>query len=246
MAEFSARLAAGWSRVLDWVYPGVCHGCGRGLCGGHSLCPGCAAAVPGLRAPFCDVCGEMFDGLIEGGFACSNCRGQRFAFEFARPGGPRSELAMALIHDFKYGRRLDLGLEIGALAARAFDDPRLWMPRAERWPLVPVPLHRRRRHWRQFNQAREIADHLGRRVELPVCDGLKRVRATETQTRLSRRQRRENLRGAFRARGEVFRDSHGVILVDDVFTTGSTVHECAKVLRRAGVQKVIVVTAMRG
>lgn len=245
MAEFSARLATAWSQVLDWIYPGICLGCGRVIDGGRSLCDGCAAAVPGLRAPFCDVCGEMFDGLIEGSFACPNCRGQRFAFEFARPGVPRSERAMELIHDLKYGRRLDFGLEIGVLAARAFDDPRLWMPLAERWPLVPVPLHRQRRHWRQFNQAREIAEHLGRRVGLPVRDGLKRVRATETQTRLTRRQRQNNLRGAFETR-EDFGGTPGAIVVDDVFTTGSTVHECAKVLRRAGVQKVIVVTAMRG
>lgn len=245
MAELSARLAAGWSRVLDWIYPGLCLDCGRVVGGGRSLCDECAAEVPGVRAPCCDVCGEMFDGLIDGPFACPNCRGQRFAFEFARPGVPRSDRARELIHGLKYRRRLDFGLEVGLLAARAFDDPRLWMPLAERWPLVPVPLHRRRRLWRQFNQAREIAEHLGRRVGLPVCDGLKRLRATKTQTRLTRRQRQKNLRGAFRAR-EDFGGTPGVILVDDVFTTGSTVHECAKVLRRAGVQKVIVVTAMRG
>lgn len=246
MIEYRARFSAGWSKVLDWVYPGVCHQCGCGLSGGRSLCAQCEASIPSLRRPFCEVCGQMFDGLIEGAFACPNCRNQRFAFEFARPGVPRSPAAMALIHEFKYSRRLDIGWELGEMAARAFEDSRMAFPLAERWPLIPVPLHRRRLGWRQFNQASEIARHLGRLVGLPVCDGLKRVRATETQTRLSRRQRQKNLRGAFEVRPRELSDEFGAILVDDVLTTGSTVHECAKVLRRAGVQKVIVVTAMRG
>jgi ComF family protein len=110
---------------------------------------------------------------------------------------------------------------------------------------VPVPLHRRRLRWRQFNQAREIARPLGTALGLPVAGLLRRIRPTMTQTRLNRRQRQRNLKGAFEAVGAL-EGLEGVVLVDDVFTTGSTVNECSRVLRRAGVQKVVVVTAMRG
>lgn len=152
---------------------------------------------------------------------------------------------MTLVRDLKYGRRLELARELADLTVSAFSDPRLAEAHEQGWPLVPVPLHRRRHHWRQFNQSREIARPLGRRLGMPVLDLLRRIRPTETQTRLSRAQRQKNLRGAFAVRMGCS-GGEGAVLVDDVFTTGSTAHECARVLGKAGFQKVIVVTFMRG
>jgi ComF family protein len=121
---------------------------------------------------------------------------------------------------------------------------------ADQWPLVPVPLHRKRLQHRHFNQAEEICRVLALRTGLPQIKALKRIRATEHQTRLSRTQRMENLRGAFAmtraGRRQIGKSPAGVVLVDDVFTTGSTVGECAKILRRAGFQRVAVITVMRG
>jgi ComF family protein len=118
----------------------------------------------------------------------------------------------------------------------------------EKWPLVPVPLHRSRLEFRHFNQALEIAGPMGRELGLPVVEALRRIRATETQTRLTRNQRLENLRGAFKASaaGERWPQKAGAVLVDDVLTTGSTVDACAKALKKAGFRRVFVVTVMRG
>lgn len=234
-----------FGRLLDLVYPGVCHLCGDGLSGGRCLCDACGDELPRLRIPFCDVCGQGYEGRFDAAFSCPNCRDQRFSFEFARPALFRSDGALQLIHDLKYGRRLELARELAGLAVSAFSDPRLAEAHEERWPLVPVPLHRRRQRWRQFNQSHEIARPLGKRLGLPVHCILRRIRPTVTQTRLSRAQRRKNLRGAFAVKGRV-EAKGGVVLVDDVFTTGSTANECARVLRAAGFQKVIVVTVMRG
>lgn len=245
MPDWRAGLRGLGRGVLDLVYPASCCGCGEPVEGGEALCSPCRAEVPDLESPFCQSCGEMFDGAIESEFACSNCRGQKFHFDFARPGVPRSEAAMELIRDLKYSRRLHLAGEVARLAGRAFRDERLGVVLEEAWPLVPVPLHRRRLRWRQFNQAAEIARPLGKSWGLPVLGALKRIRPTVTQTRLSRHQRQVNLKGAFSVVGEVDK-LPGVVLVDDVFTTGSTVNECSRVLLRAGVQKVVVVTAMRG
>jgi ComF family protein len=240
----------GFSRVLDLIYPPSCALCSEGLRDGRSLCSPCRESLPRLTAPFCSVCGEGFDGLIDGVFECPNCRDLSFAFEFARPALFYDERAMGLIHRLKYSREVHVARELGALAAEAFEDPRLAEARSGNWPLIPVPLHRSRFQHRHFNQSAEIARVLAMATGLPMLKALKRIRRTETQTRLSRSQRLANLRAAFSLTGAGLKFSatkpSGAVLIDDVFTTGSTVHECARVLRRGGVQKVVVVTVMRG
>lgn len=236
---------------LDWVYPPICALCGCGLSQGKALCESCSGDMPRIAVPFCDVCGEHFLGQIDGAFECPNCNGLSFHFEFARAAMGRSDGISELIHRLKYGREIHLAGDLGRLACGAFSsDRRLGVALEERWPLVPVPLHRLRQMDRQFNQAEEISRAIALETSLPVLGMLKRVRRTETQTRLSRRQRLENLKGAFAVRKRWGMEKtvvpRGVILVDDVFTTGSTVDECAKVLRKAGVGRVAVLTVMRG
>lgn len=240
-----------WDGMLDLVYPGICHRCGDGVAGDRSLCDGCRDSLPSLREPFCRVCGEEFEGRIEGAFECPNCRDLEFAFEFARPAFANHPVLLGMIHDLKYARRIEIAAELGRLAGRAFaEDPRLAEALEGGWPLVPVPLHRRRRLWRYFNQAEEIARALGLATGLPLCRALLRTVSTGSQTRLSRAQRLKNLKGAFalsrEGRGFAAAKPPGAVLVDDVFTTGATTGECARLLRRSGVQKVVVVTVMRG
>jgi competence protein ComFC len=239
-----------WGRVLDLLYPPRCVICEEKLADGRSLCPGCDWQLPRLTDPFCQSCGEGFPGQIEGPFSCPNCSSLKFAFEFARPAMTRDDRTLAMIHRLKYGRELHLAQELGRLAAQAFSDPRLAVALEEKWPLVPVPLHRTRQQLRHFNQAAEISRSIAEHIGLPVLPALDRIRSTAHQTALTRSQRLENLRGAFvvnRAGRRALADSPaGVVLIDDVLTTGSTVDECAKVLRRAGFKRVCVVTVMRG
>lgn len=237
--------------MLDWIYPPVCEICGCGLSDGKALCVHCERELPRIVAPFCDVCGEGFEGQIDGVFDCPNCREVSFHFEFARAAMLRSDRVLELVHRLKYGREVHLAGALGRLAMGAFSDRRLKVAMEENWPLVPVPLHRSRQRERYFNQAEEISRAIALETGLEVARLLKRVRKTETQTRLSRRQRMENLKDAFSIRlrwgGEVnLAERPGVILVDDVFTTGSTVDACAKVLRKAGAERVAVLTVMRG
>lgn len=212
------------------------------------MCEGCFEEMPRIAAPFCEVCGEGFPGQIEGSFECPNCSEISFCFEFARAGLDRSREGLELVHRLKYGREIYLGRELGRLAAGAFADRRLGVALEEKWPLVPVPLHRSRERTRMFNQAEEIGRSVATETGLVMESLLRRVRRTETQTRLSRKQRLENLKGAFALRRGLgdLQELPGVILVDDVFTTGSTVDACARVLRKAGVGRVAVLTALRG
>ena len=244
----------GWrrlvARALDLVYPPACAVCQTALTDGRALCDDCDISLPRLAAPFCQTCGEMFQGRIEGKFACPNCSHLKFSFEFARPAMVRDDRTLDMIHRLKYARELHLARDLGRLAAESFADPRLAPALAESWPLVPVPLHRRRFQHRFFNQAEEIARELSFISGLPVVKALARIRATEHQTSLTRAQRLENLRGAFQITRTgarvISQKPAGAVLVDDVLTTGSTVDECAKTLRRAGFKRIFIVTVMRG
>ena len=236
--------------ALDLLYPPTCELCARPLRGNRWLCDPCAETLPRLTPPFCERCAEPVHGVVEGDVCCPNCQQLEFAFHFARPALRNDPDTRRLVHDLKYKRRIHLAAELGRLAAGALQDPRLATALAERWPLVPVPLHRSRRHRRHFNQATEIARTVAKISGLPLIRALRRTRDTGTQTRLSRTRRLANLRGAFRlslaGRRLIRRKPAGVIVFDDVFTTGATTHECSRVLSQAGVQKVVVVTVMRG
>ena len=140
-----------------------------------------------------------------------------------------------IIHAFKYERRRSIAAGLGALmrdhGAALLHDADI---------VVPVPLHRRREYGRGFNQAGDLARHLG----VPVAPVLKRVVFTQSQIELPRDQRRANVKDAFTLAGDV-RNISVAVLVDDVSTTGSTLEACAKVLRAAGVKDVRALTAAR-
>ena len=238
------------SHGMDLLYPPSCAVCSAALSHGHALCQSCADDLPRLTEPFCQCCGEMFDGAIDGDFTCPNCHGLKLSFEFARPALVRDERTLDLIHRLKYKREIHLARELAVLAGESVADPRFAPALSEGWPLVPVPIHRKRLRHRHFNQAEEICLPLSELTGLPVLNALRRTRETGTQTRLSRKQRMENLRSAFaitrRGRGWIETSPGGAILVDDVLTTGSTVNECARTLRQAGFMRVLAVTVMRG
>jgi ComF family protein len=140
------------------------------------------------------------------------------------------------VHALKYDGRRSLGRELAAMlrvscaAILAGADA-----------VVPVPLHRRRLRSRGFNQAAEIARHL----DLPVWRALDRVRATPSQTDLPAARRHANVRNAFALARRPDVRGRCVVLVDDVSTTGATLHACARVLREAGAREVRAVTAAR-
>ncbi len=239
--------------VLDGLYPPICELCGCGLSDGKALCEACSERLPRIVSPFCGTCGESFAGMIDGAFDCPNCKDISFHFEFALAAMDRCDETLELVHRLKYGREIHLAGALGKLACGVFADRRFAIALQEKWPLVPVPLHQSRLRTRQFNQAEEIARAVADYSELPMQKWLKRVRRTETQTRLTRKQRMENLKKAFTVRTTwnkkkpaALTGAPGVILVDDVFTTGSTVDACAKVLRKAGVKRVAVLTVLRG
>ncbi|MEZ5404790.1 MAG: ComF family protein [Verrucomicrobiia bacterium] len=147
------------------------------------------------------------------------------------------------IHHFKYESRFWLRIALAEWLTEGFFR---FFKDSQYQALVPVPLFGRRKRWRGFNQAEILAQGLARKSNLCIWNCLQRIRETETQTHLDRRERQKNVHNAFRlAKGYEVRDND-YLMIDDVFTTGSTVNECARVLKEHGARKVDVLTIARG
>lgn len=237
------------TRLLDLIYPALCQLCQTSLTKGQALCQTCADQLPRILEPFCQSCGEVFEGEIAGAFHCPNCRNHPHDFDFARATLFGSALAFKLVHSLKYQRHFFLARDLAVLLKESLEeDPRL----KELGPhtlLIPVPLHWRRQQSRHGNQAYELARQTAKLTGLPFHDALKRLHQTPTQTKLNRKQRLSNLQGAFQIKKNALKKLPGrnIILIDDVFTTGSTAHECARILKKEGkVSKIAILTLVRG
>ena len=216
-------------RIQSWL-PSTCLLCGESQAVDDVLCQPCAEELPG-NAPACTRCGAHLP-VITSLPVCGRCLRRPptldrtvAAFRYAPP-------LDHLIQRFKFDRKLALGPLFAEAMVRAVQDQG-----ARPECLIPVPLHPARLRQRGYNQAVELARPLGEALNIPVeLDAVSRVRATLTQSELPADQRRGNVKDAFNAL-RPFPYQH-VAIIDDVMTTGSTLHEMARTLRRAGVETV--------
>jgi ComF family protein len=209
------------------------------------VCQSCWDAIRSFSPPLCRRCGDPLPSWrvlsVKAG-VCARCRRRPSALTESRAIGAYDGSLRAIVHAFKYGGCRSLARGLGA---RLRESAAGLIVNAD--IVVPVPLHRSRRRRRGFNQARELARHLG----LPMVDALRRTRATLSQTDLPAAARHGNVRDAFalaRRRPPWLAlsvEGLRIVLVDDVSTTGATIEACARVLRAAGAADVSAVTAAR-
>lgn len=202
-----------------------------------------------MREPQCVVCGDrLFSAqLLMGDGQCQNCRDCEPEFARAVSFGGYEGGLRGLVHLLKYERVIPVAPVLGGMLASAIAD--LLPGCGDATPLiVPVPLHKSKRSERGFNQAELIARAAVKRLPQPVqiASGvLVRQRATISQVGLSREQRIANVSDAFRVRDRRRVQGRTVIVVDDVMTTGTTLSECARVLKQAGAEQVWAATVAR-
>lgn len=199
-----------------------------------------------MSGPLCARCGDRVPGPLaeqEERPLCSLCRRVEPPFERAVSFGAYDGVLRGLIHLYKYERVRPVANVLGRVLADVIACTELPYTLS----VVPVPLYAAKARERGFNQSERIARAALKRLERPQWlyepGLLRRVKPTASQTGLTGHQRRENVRGAFKCDAKL----HGrsILLIDDVFTTGATAAECAKVLRRAGAAEVYVVTLAR-
>lgn len=217
--------------LLDIILPRLCL-----LCGGDApdegLCPGCDAlfSAQKISPPMCRICGDPFPDSAGPDRECGACIKTAPPFISARSAYIHDGAVQEAVHRFKYAGEVSLARPLGKLLTR-FPVPLL--PHK----VVPVPLHPKRLRERGFNQslllAREICGGLGLFLSKA---GLERTRDTEKQTGLGADERKKNVAGAFRVRQPGSFKGMRVLLVDDVYTTGATIRECARALRKDGAE----------
>ncbi|WP_233398687.1 ComF family protein [Luteimonas sp. MC1828] len=231
-----ARAVDGWlARMGRSLWAPRCLVCGELAAGRRDLCLPCAAALPWnrLACPRCAAPGA-------GALPCATCVREPPPLDAAHAAFVYAFPLDRLLPRFKFHRDLAAGRLLSAAMASAFAS----LPRPD--ALLPIPLHRARLRERGYDQALELARPLARALSLPLCDGLLlRARATTPQSRLHADDRRRNLRGAFATHHAPACVPRHVALVDDVMTTGATLHAAATALRRAGVARVDAWVAAR-
>jgi len=232
-------------RVADWFYPRVCPGCGE-LCDrpGRHLCWSCFARLDLHTQAHCSVCGHPAEGRVAHAFVCGACTAAPPAFDRARSAGRFTGVLREQVHQFKYSNALWLKNDLADLLQGCLGAH--FAPEAVD-VVLPVPLHPARQRERSYNQAGMLARELAQRIDRRFDDrSLVRTRQTETQTHLDAAHRRSNILGAFEVRRPEWVAHRCVLLVDDVMTTGATLAECARVLKKAGARTVWAVTVARG
>ena len=205
--------------VLDLLYPPRCGGCDR------------------RDTLFCDECRGQVLPPIQGSHGVRGVRSLVCAGEFSGP-------LRTTIHNFKYESDRRLSEPLADLLHNALRSSIAWKSLSSSPPLlVPVPLHPAKEKARGYNQSLLLASDLAALTGWPVDRGLKRTKETDSQVGLDMEKRRENVRDAFAWQGEIA--PQGVLLIDDVCTTGATLSECALALTEAGTGRVYVATVAR-
>lgn len=230
--------------LADLVFPPRCMACGtwRDL-GKGTFCGPCRETVERDRAaPTCPTCAAPVSPYEVSLGRCGHCRGRSLRVDATVRAGIYRDVLGQLLRTYKYRGREELTALLGGWLAEAVETAP-WRERVE--AVVSVPTHWKRRFNRPFHAADALAAFVARKVSLPQVPILRRVRAGPHQIGLSPTERTANVRGAFALRKGIALRGARLLLIDDVRTTGATLEECAKVLRRGGAAEVFAAVVLR-
>lgn len=195
-----------------------------------------------LRLPLCPRCGDE-NSTAGAGKPCRSCPRGELYFTAARAATVYEGPAVAILERFKYRARAEYAPFIASKMLAALTK---YYANEKFDALVPVPLHPARRRERGYNQAELLAKAMAAETGFPViANELRRIRATPSQTKLDRHARAENVKDAFALAKDPSFTGLKILLVDDVYTTGATLNECARMLREAGAASVFALTFCR-
>lgn len=232
-----------FSLLITMLFPARCSACAKVLPFAHHLCPDCWHHYHFISHPLCHVCGLPFSSDLGIHPVCGKCLSSPPLYHSARAAVMYTPTSRQLIARFKYHDKTAYHHLLSRLLYYA---GRNILPQADL--IIPVPLHRKRLFKRRYNQSALLAQTLSHLCGVPAhLDILKRYKNTSPQATLKRKDRIHNVKNAFAINPKLksFLYQKHLILVDDVMTTGSTIHACTDVLLKAGAKQVDVLTIAR-
>ncbi|MCX7973499.1 MAG: ComF family protein [Candidatus Aminicenantes bacterium] len=222
-------------------FPSFCRLCHRLLdqLGERVICRPCWQRIHPPNLPACSTCGRYGE-IKTGQDVCFNCQQEKWSFSFHRSCALYQGEIKEIILLFKYARIKFLGKDLANLALSFLANSFLW----EGLDLVvPVPLYPKRKKERGFNQAEELARHICRAKKIPLAPrALIKIKDNLPQASLEAKERRQNVKGVYELIQKDQIKDKTILLVDDVFTTGSTLNECSLILKKAGAREVRALT----
>lgn len=230
------------SFFIDLLFPRRCPVCdGIVMPKGRLICPDCVRVLSFVKDPVCKKCGkELFSSDME---YCFDCVKHKRTFEYGRALINYDEQAKTSMVKIKYKNKREYLDFYGDAISLRYEK---MIRRMESGGLVPVPVHPSRKKERGFNQAEILAQKIGAKLNIPVFpDMLVRNKKTIPQKALNPTERLKNLEEAFMP-GKIVPGVKNVILIDDIYTTGSTVEACTRVLKKSGINKVYILTICIG
>jgi ComF family protein len=237
------------SSFIDILYPPRCHICGKFLSYREAkfplsyICSNCLRDMSPIRSPICSICGVPFSANRGDNHLCEDCTRKRPYYELARAPYVYSGKLKGAIQRFKYNSETHLGKPFGGLLLHFIQK---MFHKMDEYIIIPVPLHKKKLRERGYNQSLLLAKILSKKLRLKL-DYLSfiRIRYTQNQAGLRRIDRRKNVKDAFSVTDVKAIKAKKILLVDDVFTTGFTLNECAKSLKESGAAEIICVTLAR-
>ena len=235
--------------ALNFVFPLNCEICQKPIreSKGYSICEDCFNRIEFIEKPYCVKCGkpliktEFF--LKNKDILCADCRKEKYSFKFARSVTVYNKILKKFIHLYKYYNEKKLADPLGKLLinyllkCKEFEKIDL---------LIPVPMHKNDLRKRGFNQSVLLGRKIGNYFSIPIEEKiLIKEKSTPFQINLSKKERKKNLIKVFSVKEPEKFENKNILIVDDVFTTGSTVNECAKEIKKAKAKNIFVLTLAR-
>jgi len=224
--------------IAGIIYPDRCPLCGKVMYVGSGtyICRECIGKAEYVKAPFCMKCGKPVSQDTE---FCMDCQGRQSSFKCGRAVFVYNSCMQQSVARFKYASRTGYARYYASQALERYGS---WIESISPDAFIPVPIHEKRRLKRGFNQSGIIAGLLGELTGIQVIHNLVvRTKDTVPQKNLSDKERKLNLSGAFevvKESRELYQNIKCVIIIDDIYTTGSTIEECSFVLKRAHIEEV--------
>ena len=239
--------------ILDILFPAFCINCSKE---GSYLCPDCFSLTDILNRQYCPFC--ECPKVVLDGKSCNRCKRSKNLNGLYCATSYDNFIVKKLINQFKYEPYLkELSKPLSSLIIAHLINLNKFTPLDNKhltefkefsnFLVISVPLHKKKLKQRGFNQAEELAKELSKNLKIPViCNVLVKIKQTPSQVELMKEEREKNIKGAFSCQNPELINRREILLVDDVFTTGSTLEECARVLKDAGAKEVWGIVVARG